>query len=143
MRSLLLQYPSSSGQQHGQGNWTFSQSILDALRGEPFVDCSDGKLISVANAAAYAKREARIFENETSAFVTTGSFDPTEKIARLNGPRRQEPAPVNVYYNGKWWKAKLVEVQGDKAKVHWVQLGYDTQDQDEWVDTNKIKRITE
>lgn len=132
---------SATGYQNGQGNWVFSQSILDGLRGEPFVDTNDGKRISIANLAAYAKRECNTFEGETVAFLTTGALAPSETIAFLNGKPKPAPKPVQVLYEGKWWKGKLVETHGDQAKIHWIQLGYDSSEDEEWVPISTVRAL--
>lgn len=131
---------SSAPGQTGHGNWTFSQSLLDGIRGEPFVD-SDGKQVSLANLAAYAKRESSTFEDENCSFVTTGSFSPQDIIADLTGPVRPAPQPVQVLYEKKWWKGKLMETRDGKARIHWVQLGYDAADDEEWVDVNTVRAL--
>jgi hypothetical protein len=45
-------------------------------------------------------------------------------------------------YNGKLWKAKLLERSNGQARIRWIQLGYDSADQDVWVDLNTIRPIT-
>jgi hypothetical protein len=133
---------SSSRTESGHGNWTFSQAVLDGLRGEPYVDYDHDGNITIAEIAAHVKHDIQFYENNHSIYKKTPGFDDKLVVAKTNSSGREEPEPVKVMYNGKLWKAKLLERSNGQARIRWIQLGYDSADQDVWVDLNTIRPIT-
>lgn len=132
---------SSSRRESGNGNWTFSQAVLDGLRGEPYVDLDHDGNITIAEIAAHVKHDIRYYEDNHSIYRKTPNFDDKIVVARTNSSSNKEPEPVEVLYKGEWWIAKLMERGSGQAKIRWIQLGYDAPDQDIWVNLNTIRPI--
>ncbi len=131
---------SSASNEGSTGNWTFTQSVLSGLNGDPSIDLNrDGK-ITFAELGEYIKDEMAVFESQMATAGVTEDFDEDTVVANVNGglPLAER---VEVMTGGKWWKAKLLERKDDQGKVHWIQIGYDSSDQDEWVDLKNIRPI--
>ncbi len=134
---------SSSRTESGNGRWTFSQAVLDGLRGEPYVDLNGDGYITIDEIAAHVKHDIRVYENNHSIYRKTSDFNGKMVLAKTNSSGRREPEPVRVLYHSKWWKAKLMERSGNKARIRWIQLGYDSRDQDIWVNLDRIRPISD
>jgi len=119
------------------GNWTFSDSLLAGLRGDPAVDADGDRVIELHELAAYAEREMGFIERQKSMFFAPEQFP---RVARLApaigtlGPRVGER--VEAQWQNTWYRAKILEAQAHQAKVHYV--GYDAAD-DEWLPLDKIR----
>lgn len=132
---------SSSRNESGNGNWTFSQAVLDALRGEPYVDLDKDGWITIDEMAAHVKHDIAFYERNHSVYRKSPSFDGKKIVAKTKSTKTKEPKPVEVWYEGKWWKAKLLESNADQGHIRWIQLGYDSADQDVWVDLDNIRPL--
>jgi hypothetical protein len=133
---------SSSRTESGNGRWTFSQAVLDGLRGEPYVDLNHDGNITIDEIAAHVKHDILFYERNHSIYRKTANFNGNMIVAKTKSTNVQEPQPVQVLYHSKWWKAKLMERRGDQGRIRWIQLGYDSPDQDIWVDLDTIRPLT-
>jgi hypothetical protein len=132
---------SSSRSESGHGNWTFSQAILDGLRGKSYVDLNRDGYITVDEIAKHVQREIGDYEDNHSIYAKTPNFNGQLIIATASPTNTTRPEPVEVWYKGEWWKARLLERSGEQARIRWIQLGYDSPDQDEWVAADAIRPI--
>jgi hypothetical protein len=132
---------SSSRTESGHGRWTFSQAVLDALNGEPYVDLDKDGYITVDELAYHVRQDILAYENNHSVYKKTANFNGGMIIARTKSGNCFTPIPVRVWYDGAWWKAKEVDCNADQARIRWIQLGYDSPDQDVWIDLDNVKPI--
>jgi len=132
---------SSSRTQSGNGNWTFSQAVLDGLRGEPYVDLNKDGCITVDEIAEHVKDDILVYENNRSIYRKTPNFNGKMIVAKTKSVNVAAPEPVKVLYHGQWWKAKLMERRAGRGRIRWIQLGYDAPDQDVWIRLNNIRPL--
>ena len=123
---------SSSRHESGNGHWTFSQAVLDALRGNATLDADGNGVISLQEMADYLRDEMAAMEQTRSEFHADPGWAGKTPIATAspNGPLMRR---VMVAYEGEQYRAKMVERKGDKVRIRWMELGYDLPEQDDWV----------
>lgn len=112
------------------GNWTFSDSVLAGLRGDPLVDLDGNKSVDLQEIANFTDLELAFLEGQKSMFVGRDGLSGKTRFAAVNKaalPRIGQR--IEVSYQGKWYKAKIIGVAGDKVKIHYV--GYN----DSWDET--------
>lgn len=120
------------------GNWTFTESLLAALGGEPRADPDGDGAVTLGEAAALAEAEMAFGEEQLTRFYASPGFGPALRLARAAGPR---PGPrvgerLEVQAEGEWWKARVLEVQGERLKVRFY--GWDAS-YDEWVEPARTR----
>ena len=77
------------------GNWTFSQTILDALNGSVLFDSNNDGFITLGEAAAEVSLEMKYREDQLYGYTLAG-LPASWRLARTNGtPVLQGPAPGN------------------------------------------------
>lgn len=140
--SALACLSSSSRTESGHGNWTFSQAVLDGLRGEPFVDLNHDGYITIDEIAAHVRHDILFYEHNHSIYKKTPNFNGKMVVAKTKSTNAQAPEPVKVWYHNQWWKAKLMERRADQGRIRWIQLGYDSADQDLWVNLDQVRPIS-
>jgi hypothetical protein len=119
------------------GNWTFSDAILAGLRGNPAVDTSGDLVVDLIEMARYAEADMAFIENQKSMFFAAPQFPLTARLAAVQGNARPRVGQrVEVAYEGKWYKAKIIDSRGKQSKVHYVD--YDNS-WDEWVTAERIR----
>jgi hypothetical protein len=130
---------SSSASESSTGHWTFTEALLDALRGVAYVDLNHDGAITLSEFASHAHSDMSLGEEQLSTFATTGGFDrqmlfsraPALESARV-GERDQ------LEWHGDWYPVRIVQENGGKLKVHWI--GYTAGD-DLWVTSDKLRPI--
>jgi hypothetical protein len=130
---------SSLASELSTGNWTFTEAILAALRGEAFTDGDDSATITLAELASHIQAEMAFAEEQVATFATTAGFDP-ELVLATAQPRRDKRLgrQVVVQSEGEWYGAQVIGVRGDKVKVRFY--GYDS-DSDEWVGADQLRAL--
>ena len=133
---------SSARTEPGHGNWTFSEALLQVLRGNPVADSNKDGFISLQEAKNYIKSEILNYENNHSAFATTNPSFGQMILAKANAQALFDPKPVEVFYHGEWWAGKLLETNATSGRIRWMQLGYDSPEQEVWIKLGKIRPLT-
>jgi hypothetical protein len=119
------------------GNWTFSDSLLAGLRGEPTVDANGDRLIELHELALYTELEMAFIEGQKSMFSAAQKFPRQAKLAATQGTALQRVGErVEAWSEGKWYKAKILATQASQIKVHYI--GWDAK-WDEWLPNNYIR----
>ena len=130
---------SSSASESSTGHWTFTEALLDALRGVAYVDLNHDGAITLAEFASHAHADMALGEEQLSTFATTGGFDKQMVLSRagaLESGRVGERDQVN--WHGDWWPVRVIEEKNGKLKVHYI--GYSAGD-DLWVTSEKLRPI--
>lgn len=130
---------SSSASESSTGHWTFTEALLDALRGVAYVDLNHDGVITLAEFASHAHADMALGEEQLSTFATTGGFDRQMALARapaLESPRVGERDQLQ--WHGEWWPVRVIRENGGKLKVHYI--GYGVAD-DLWVTPGKLRPI--
>lgn len=133
---------SSSANESSTGNWTFTEGLLDGLRGEAYSDADDSYGITLAELANQIIADMAFAEEQRTSFVTTGTFNPHMVLApaqRKSDPRIGER--VEVYTEEEWYKARIIGANAKNGtyKVHYY--GWEASD-DEWVKPSQIRTAT-
>ncbi len=120
------------------GNWTFTEAVLDGLRGDARVDADADGTVALGEVTAFAEAEMAFAEEQLTAAFAGPGFEPTTRLARVQGER---PGPrvgerLEVRAEGEWWKARVLEVRGDQVKVRFY--GWDAS-YDEWVGPRRVR----
>lgn len=128
---------STSASQLSTENWTFTEMLLEGLRGKSFADINGDGEVTLAELAEDIKEDMAFAENQRSTFVTTGNFPSNMLLAP--GARKLDPMisrRVEVRSEGSWYKARVIDVRGGSYEVHFY--GYEDSD-NEFVKLNQIR----
>ena len=128
---------SSSASESSTGHWTFTEALLDALRGVAYVDLNHDGAITLAEFASHAHADMALGEEQLSTFATTGGFDQQMVMSRapaLGSERIGERGQIQ--WHKDWWPVRVIEEKGGKLKVHYI--GYSAGD-DPWVTPDKMR----
>jgi len=118
------------------GNWTFTDSVLQALSGTPAADTNNDAVVQLHEAARYVELEMAFIEGQKSMFITTGEFPSDSQIARVKSIAKPGTGRrVEALWKDKWYKAKVIDVGPQGKKVHYV--GY-KDSWDEWLPPERI-----
>jgi len=128
---------SSPAQLSSTGNWTFTDSLLDGLAGEPRADKNGDGWVSLGELAAQVERDMLWVENQQAG----GSVSPGLSLDTIwtNSGRSLRPGEgdyVAVLYDRQYWKARVLETGPQGVKVRWVGLAHDYPD--EWVPSSTV-----
>jgi hypothetical protein len=119
------------------GRWTFTDSVLAALRGEGTADQDRDGAIDLAELANYCELEMAFGEGQKSMFTAGKNFPNKAKLARVKEPAAKGAGErMEVEWNGQWYKAKSIAVDGERRKIHYITYA---DSWDEWVGPNRMR----
>jgi hypothetical protein len=121
-------------------NWTFTEMLLAALRGESFADINGDGEVTLSELAEDIKEDMAFAEDQRSVFTTTGDFEPQMELAVAQ--RKIDPLisrRLEVRSEGDWYKARVIDVRGGSYRVHY--FGFEDSD-DEWVTQRQFRMPT-
>ena len=130
---------SSSASESSTGHWTFTEALLDTLRGVAYVDLNHDGAITLAEFASHAHADMALGEEQLSTFATTPGFDRQMILARapaLESARVGER--VQLQWRGDWYPVRVIQENREKLRVHYI--GYAASD-DLWVTPDKLRPI--
>lgn len=119
------------------GNWTFTQCLVDLLRGRPQFDFDHDGAITFVEAAKYCDLEMAFSENQRADHRTSGGFPSDLVLAEAAdnaAPRVGDRCEAE--YDGKWYKVKILAAKNERYKVTWI--GW-PRDQDSWVEAGQLR----
>ncbi len=128
---------SSHSHNSSTGRWTFTDSLLAGLRGNPTVDLNDDGEIDVAELGQFSELEMAFVERQKAVFENNRAFPHRWRIAqpaKRRNPRQGER--LEVEWKGKWYRAQITESSGDRCKVHFIGFA---ESWDEWVGPERIR----
>lgn len=123
-------------------NWTFSQSVLDTLTGHSFADQNKDAVITFDELGSYIKHEMKELEEQNATVYSGNGFDRNFVFSNVCDSSELVPKNVEVKYEGAWWKAKLLGVKDGQAKIHWVEIGWDSSDDDTSVPLSDVRSLS-
>jgi hypothetical protein len=104
-------------------NWTFTQSLIDGLSGEPLIDANGDGRITLGELAAEVREAMRHREGQLHGFKAKGLAEDFV-LARVSGPRPKAPHakfPVGSYVRapdkGQSRIGRVVALTGDRYTV--------------------------
>lgn len=129
---------SSHATSQSTGNWTFTEAVLDALRGDARVDADADGTVVLGEVASFAEAEMAFAEEQLTAFHAGARFGAGTRLGPVHGAR---PGPrigerLEVHAEDDWWKARVIEVDGERLKVRYY--GWDAS-HDEWVTPDRAR----
>jgi hypothetical protein len=131
---------SSSASESSTEHWTFSDALLDSLRGVAYVDLDHDGAVTLAEFASHLSADMSLAEEQLSTFATTEGFDPDMVLARaktLANPKIGERAKAQDA-DGGWYAGRIVEARDEEFKIHFI--GYED-DEDVWVALKDLRPI--
>jgi hypothetical protein len=131
---------SSSASESSTGHWTFSDALLDSLRGVSFVDLNHDGSVTLAEFAAHLSADMSLAEEQLSTFATTEGFEPEMVLASakpLANPKIGERAKAKDA-GSDWYAGRIVEARDEEFKLHFI--GYED-DEDVWVAPADLRPI--
>lgn len=117
--------------------WTFTECLLDGLHGRAHVDGNGDGRVALGELARNCTDDMAFAEGQMAAFATTGAFAQDCEMARAaprSGGRAGER--VEAEWQGRWWKARVLETDGERVRVHYV--GWPNR-WDEWVGPDRLR----
>ncbi|HMS38740.1 MAG TPA: hypothetical protein PKE69_00815, partial [Pyrinomonadaceae bacterium] len=108
------------------GNWTFTESLIYAFRGDSFIDDNaDGK-INLGELAENSYDDMLFAEEQLAEFSFTGSLS-KQTIITENVPKAsfRVGERVEVFDQGDWYRAIITESEEGEFKVHYFGYEYD------------------
>src|SRR5947207_5845095 len=131
---------SSAASESSTEHWTFTEALLDSLRGAAYVDLNHDGTITLQEFAAHVEADMSQAEEQLSTFATTKGFDAEMVLAHakpLAHPRIGERAKAKDEH-GDWYTCRIVDARDEKFKIHFI--GYED-DEDAWVAPEDLKPI--
>jgi hypothetical protein len=131
---------SSSASESSTEHWTFSDALLDSLRGAAYVDLNHDGTVTLAEFAAHISADMNLAEEQLATFANTEGFESELILARakpLAHPRIGERAKAKDE-NGDWYTGRIVEAKDERFRIHFI--GYED-DEDVWVSAESLRPI--
>jgi hypothetical protein len=131
---------SSSASESSTEHWTFSDALLDSLRGVAYVDLNHDGSVTLAEFAAHLNADMSLAEEQLSTFATTEGFDSEMVLSHaepLAHPKIGERAQAQDA-GGGWYPGRVIEARDGKFKIHFI--GYED-DEDVWVAPDDLRPI--
>lgn len=130
-------FTSSDAKCTSTGAWTFSDTLLAGLRGEPAVDADGDKDVELAELAAYGERELAFVDGQKTMFFAEPDFNEKTRLAAVRKAAESKSAErFEVLWNGTWYRARSIAVRGNERKIRYI--GY-SEAWDEWVTPDRVR----
>jgi hypothetical protein len=138
-RVAYAAFGSSLASELSTGNWTFTEAILSALRGEAFTDVDGSNTITLAELARHIQSEMAFAEEQVATFATTSNFDPNFVLASAQ-PRHDKRLGSNVavYEDDLWYLGQVTGVRKGELRVRYYGL---EEIEDEWVSVEAARTL--
>ncbi len=132
---------SSSSDQSSTAEWTFTESLLAALRGKAYEDTNSDGRITLAELANQVKEDMSFAEQQRAVFTTTGDFSPQTVLSKAEAKRDPRIGErVMVKSEGDWYKGRIIDA--DRATSQYLIHYYGWDDSyDEWVGNRRIRQL--
>lgn len=121
------------------GAWTFTDSLLKALRGRAHIDYDHDGDVDLNETARFVEGEMAFVEEQKSMFVARGKLSGDTVVARTVGTAKpQSGFHCEALSEGKWYKAEILEFDAASQQYHVHYCGYDAT-WDEWLPKAKVR----
>lgn len=132
---------SSSADQSSTAEWTFTESLLAALRGKAYEDTNSDGQITLAEMVSQVKEDMSFAEQQRAMFTATGDFSPQTILSKADTKRDPRIGErVLVKSEGDWYKGRIIDA--DRATSQYLIHYYGWDDSyDEWVGNRKIRQL--
>jgi hypothetical protein len=121
--------------------WRFLECLIRGFEGNPIVDQADRGYVDLESLASYTERYMAFAAEGKPEFTTTHGFDPRLRLAKTDTgsarPDRQVGKLVEIASAGSWSRGEILEVQGNRLRIHYTK---DTRsDDDQWVAADRVR----
>jgi len=131
---------SSAASESSTEHWTFTEALLDAMRGVSYVDLNHDGAVTLSEFANHVEADMNAAEEQRATFAHTKGFDADMLLAQakpLANPRIGERAKARDS-EGDWYACRIIDTRGEKLRIHFI--GYEN-DEDLWVAAEDLKPI--
>lgn len=137
--SPLAGVSSSSARETSTGDWTFTESFLDALNGRGWADADGDGQVTLNEFAHLATEEMAAFQSQRVSSAIPEEWTPEAILAKTRGAQGGRIGErIQARSEGEWWKGRILEERDGKFRVRF--LGF-FQDDDLWVTPDNIKPL--
>lgn len=113
---------SAASQSESTGNWTFTQTLIDALRGRALIDADGDGQVTLSELAAEAKTAMKYREGQPTAFAPGTVPDVViAEAAPWPEPLAQLDLAGDVYHRGDWVVARQPDGERGVGRVLGVE----------------------
>lgn len=129
---------STTSDSESTGNWTFTESLIYAFRGDAFIDDDRDGVVTFKELEDNARDDMLFGEEQIATFGYTGGFDRQGVVAtarKSSASRLGER--IEAYSSDDYYKGFIIDSKGDKFRVRYY--GFEESD-DEWVSSRMIRR---
>lgn len=131
---------SSQASAKSTGNWTFTQCLVDLLRGNTQLDFDGDGAITFAEAAQHCDLEMAFCENQRVSHEATGGFSTNLVLAKTGSPAAPRVGErCEGKYQGKWWKVKILAAKDGRFHVTWIGWA---KKYDSWLEADQLRPHT-
>lgn len=136
-----LALTSSSANEISTGTWTFTQDLLEGLRGNPTLDGNHDGVIQLSELGHFVRQDMAAYHGQLASYVRVGGFPDLDlgPVSRAAAPG--EGQRVEARDEGKWWPARVVKREPGRVRVRWLALGYDTAASDQWKTLAEVRPL--
>jgi hypothetical protein len=120
------------------GNWTFTESLIYAFRGDAFIDDNHDGKVTLDELESNSKDDMAFAEEQLAQFDFTNGLNRQFVVANakpLTSKRIGER--VEVKSGNKWWTGFIIDEKEGKYRIRYY--GFEESD-DEWVTTEQIRQ---
>jgi hypothetical protein len=111
---------SSYSREVSTGSWTFTESLIAAMSGDPRLDIGDDGAIDFREAGVYAELEMAFVCGQLAMSGTTVGF-PRDLVLSPAGKRDPRIGErIEVKDENGWHHAEVVAIEGDASRVRYV-----------------------
>ena len=130
---------SSSARESSTGNWTFTESFLDALEGKSWVDrAADGE-VTLLDFGANAVEEMRVFEGQRAVCEIPEAWPADAVLSTANAARKKRVGErVEALAEDKYWPGRIIDERDGEFLVRYV--GYFAED-DHWHPAGELRSM--
>lgn len=114
---------STFGRNSSTGRWTFTNSVLQAFRGDPQLDLNGDGDIGLNELSRYVERKLAFFHGQRSVLLTQNEFAPDMVLSKAKGKRNPKLSGlVDVLYpeDKKWYRAEVIRSTPDGPEVSYA-----------------------
>lgn len=119
------------------GNWTFSNALLYALKGENFVDLNNDQQITLGEFTSYFDQEMAIVEEQKAAYFVPKSMQNWVLASNISPKKHKRIGErVNVKYDGEDYLGFITDAKNNQFNVRFYSY---TNNETDWVEASRIK----
>ncbi len=119
--------------------WTFTETIIDALRGEPWIDDDADGLVSVREIASNIVDDMTFAHDQMAQFTATNSDGPDMTFAVAKSKSKDKVGErFEVLDEGTWYRGFIMDADGTRYRVHYY--GW-PDSEEEWVTEDRLRKV--